>query len=165
MSKQADLCVPFETGFIQDGKGIKRQFLIISDYEKYSELVQVIKECEEKGTLYFNLDVSLPHKPRTTGEYSQNHLINGVIQEIAAATGDDFGYVKMYCKHKAISRGYPYKTSKLTGKVMPYSEADIDTVQAGYLIDTILEVVAFLGFVSKYDRKLREFINKSKLKV
>ncbi len=117
-----DLCIPFKTGFIKDDKGKKRHSLIIFDYEKYTELANIVKKCVEKGCLYFNINVSMPHKPRSIGELSQNHLINGVIQEIAEETGDDFDYVKMYCKRKAISKGYPYKTSKLTGQAIPYSE-------------------------------------------
>ncbi len=157
-----ETCLPIQKGYITDDKGNKIKVITIPNYDRYYELNEIINQCfARKNELngYVNIKFSLPHKPRSTGKKSQNHLINGIIQEIAEITGDDFDYVKTYCKKKAIAKGYPYRTSKLTGKAIPCSERGLDTIQAGYLIDAILEIVAFLGFTSKYDKELKESKN------
>lgn len=84
-------------------------------------------------------------KPRSTGERSQNHHINGHIQQICVETGNDFEAVKMYVKKQAIRRGYPFETFR--GEVIPLSESKIDTVQAGYLIDEIHQLADELSIV------------------
>lgn len=104
----------------------------------------LIKYCNEKRGGYLRLQISPPFKHRSTGEKSQNHAINGFIQQIANQSGDDFDYLKAEIKRRAIKRGYPFKTSKL-GDVVPYSESEIDTEQARFLIEEIKEVAAFLN--------------------
>lgn len=84
------------------------------------------------------------YRRRTTGQYSQNHRINGFIQQICEHTGNTFGPMKEYCKELALSRGYPFETLP-NGKAMPKSEAEIDTMQAAILIDTIEQVASDLG--------------------
>ncbi len=91
---------------------------------------------EGNKTGYWNVKISRPKRPRTTGDKSQNHHINGHCQQIANETGNSFAVVKERMKVLAIDRNYPIETL-LDGSVMPRSEADIDTVEAGYLIDTI----------------------------
>ena len=82
------------------------------------------------------------YKPRTTGKKkdndkgSQNTHINGHIQTICMKDDNSFDAVKMRMKVLAIDRGYPIETLP-DGSVMPKSEADINTLEAGYLIDTI----------------------------
>lgn len=97
---------------------------------------------------YVRLRIGKVVKARTTGEDSQNHHINGHIQQIAIDTGNNFDDMKTACKYEAISRGYPFRT--IRGRVIPYSETEIDTIQAGYLIDTIHQIAAEMGI------KLRE---------
>ena len=75
-------------------------------------------------------------KPRTTGWKSQNHHINGHCQQIAMGTGCSFSAVKERMKELAIDRGYPIETLP-DGAVKARSEADVDTVAAAALIDTI----------------------------
>jgi hypothetical protein len=82
-------------------------------------------------------------RPRTTGPKSQNRNINGLVQQISQATGNNFDTVKLWCKREAISRGYPFETFQ--GVMIPWSESRIDTIQAGYLIDTIHELAADLN--------------------
>jgi hypothetical protein len=94
---------------------------------------------------YVRVDLARPGRPRTTGEDSQNHHINGHIAEIASETGQDFDTVKLALKKMAVSRGYPFRTEKITGEVVPYSETELDTVQAGILIDTIHQFAAEFG--------------------
>jgi hypothetical protein len=80
------------------------------------------------------------YQGRTKG---QNRAINGFIQQIAMATGQDFDTVKIYCKYEAISRGYPCDSIK--DMVIPWSETRINTLQAGMLIDAIQQLAAELG--------------------
>lgn len=122
---------------IQDGK------LMIPDFAriKYEELMRF---CIKNRNGYVSITLDIPHKPRTTGDQSQSHAINGYISQITKVTGDDFDYVKMYCKRKAVSKGYPTTVTQL-GETIPKSESLIDTIEAGYLIDTIKEVGAFVG--------------------
>jgi hypothetical protein len=82
-------------------------------------------------------------RPRTTGKYSQGAHINGHVQQIAQSTGNDFDAVKLYCKRESISRGYPCDT--IRGVMIPWSETRIDTVQAGFLVDTIHQLAAELN--------------------
>ena len=94
----------------------------------------VMKERNKSG--YWNIRISRPKRPRTTGEKSQNHHINGHCQQITSETGNSFAAVKERMKVLAIDRGYPMETLP-DGVAVPKSESDIDTVEAGYLIDTI----------------------------
>ena len=89
---------------------------------------------------YLQVDIRKPGRPRTTGEKSQNHAINGAIQIIARETGNEFDDVKLAIKHKAVSRGYPFAT--VLGQIIPASEATLTTEQAGILLDTIIQFCA-----------------------
>ena len=84
-----------------------------------------------------------PRKPRTTGDKSQSHHLNGHIQQIAAHTWDEFDDAKMEIKRRAIKRGYPFRTDSF-GNVIPQSEADCSTVECALLIDEAHDVAAFL---------------------
>ena len=91
---------------------------------------------EDSPTQYFQVKISRPKKPRTVGYKSQNHHINGHIQQICMETDNSFTAVKERMKELALDRGYPYETL-LDGSVEPKSEADISSLEATYLIDTI----------------------------
>lgn len=114
----------------------------------------IIKAAEKHGG-YLTVTLQTPQQPRTVGERSQNHAINGYIQQICKETGNDFDDVKMYVKRKAIRRGYPMKRdengnvvySLVDGQPIPESEARISTVEAGYLIDEIIHLAAELGII------------------
>ena len=95
------------------------------------------------------LKMGMPRKPRTTGEGSQNHHLNGHIQQIAQHTGEDFATTKWQIKQRALNKGYPFDTGKL-GVPVPRSESVASTVECGYLIDECHEVASWLGV------KLRE---------
>jgi len=117
---------------------------------KYQPEIRRIFDASDKKGGFVTLTIETVRKPRTTGEGSQNRAINGFIQQIANYTGEDFDRIKTYCKLKAVSRGYPFQTdnegnilySKITREPLLKSEADISTEEAGYLIDTILEIAA-----------------------
>lgn len=105
---------------------------------------EVLDFCNKNRGGYARIIVQPPVKRRTTGEKSQSHHINGHVQQIASEIGEDFSVVKMEAKRKAISRGYPYREDAF-GNVQPLSETAIDTEQAGYLIDALHEIAAFLN--------------------
>lgn len=104
--------------------------------EAYASLLQ-------KSPEYLSLEIGLPRKARTTGDLSQNHAVNGSIQQICVSTSQDFDAMKYYLKYKAIDRGYPFDT--IDGMVVPWSESRIDTIQCGYLIDAIYQFAAEQG--------------------
>ena len=81
--------------------------------------------------------------PRSTGERSQSHAINGFIMQICKETGNDFDTVKLWCKRESMQEGYPFDSFK--GVAVPWSETRIDKVQAGVLIETIHRLAAELN--------------------
>lgn len=118
---------------------------------------EIVDEARKKHGGFLQVIISLPVHLRSTGYKSQNHFINGAIQQICEETGNDFDDVKMYVKQKAFRRGYPMKRDKngniiyslIDGQPIPESEAKISTVEAGYLIDEIIQLAAELGIVLK----------------
>jgi len=110
---------------------------------------QIIEYCNTKRGGYMRLVLSPPFKKRSTGSGSQNHHINGHCQQIANETGEDFDIIKQEAKRKAIKRGYPIRVD-IFGYTRTLSETEIDTEQAGYLIEALHEIADFLSI------KLRE---------
>ena len=109
------------------------------------ELVwHLIRQAHDKGIESFRVRIASPWNPRTTGWYSQNHHINGHIQQICIETGNSFSAVKERMKELAIDMGYPIETLP-DGEARPKGEAEISTVEAGYLIDTIHRFAAEWG--------------------
>jgi len=93
---------------------------------------------------YIKLEMSPPYRARTTGKASQNAHIWGHIQQIAEFTGNEVDDIEDYIKQNAIKRGYPYKINKMTGQIKPCSMTEIDTVQAGYLIEELHKLASEL---------------------
>lgn len=125
---------------------------IIPPRDKKLELNQVYALSDKKHGGYVTVTIETPRKPRTTGEGSQSHHLNGHVQQIAAETGNPFEVVKMEIKHRAISMGYPilYKPdgtprTDLWGRVMGISEADSSTSECALLIETAHRLAAELG--------------------
>lgn len=106
------------------------------------------QELDRKRLSQAYVKLGKPRKPRTTGEYSQSHHLNGHVQQIAAETGDEFDDVKMEIKRRAIKRGYPFRTDSF-GNVVPQSEADCSTVECAMLIEEAHDVAAFLNIKLK----------------
>ena len=114
---------------------------------------RLLVDCRDKYNDFVRLSLQKPYKKRTQGPNSQNSCIHGYAQQIANYIGDDVETVKTYCKHKAISRGYPVITdsegnviiSRLTDKPIPESSAKVSIVEAGYLIDSLQQLAAELG--------------------
>ena len=114
---------------------------------------KMIAFCKKNRGGYIQVTIEEPFKPRTTGDKSQNHCINGWIAQIAEYTGDDHDYIKYHIKKKAIKRGFPFHTNR-KGKAVPDSERDISTTEAGYLIETIKEVADFLKLKLRDDKEM-----------
>ena len=128
--------------FITDGIMFDTDVQWLLNQVKYyrNELIKLQKQISGK----------VEEKPRrSTGWKSQNHQINGHVQQICEETGNDFHTVKNWCKEEAISEGYPFDTFK--EKVIPWSESRLDTVQAGILIEVIHRLAAELIIILKED--------------
>jgi len=118
--------------------------------DKYQKTFhELIDYCNDKRGGYIKLVLTPPFKKRSTGIGSQNHHINGHCQQIANETGEDFDVIKQEAKRKAIKRGYPIRVD-IFGYTRTLSETEIDTEQAGYLIEALHEIADFLSI------KLRE---------
>lgn len=124
------------------------------DKAKYLEWIQLQNKALASKAGYLSIDITLPKRPRTTGERSQNRAINGYIQQICEYTGNEFNDVKMYCKNRAMKRGYPWMMtsegeviySLQTGDPMPESETKISVEQASMLIEEIVQLASELNF-------------------
>jgi hypothetical protein len=102
----------------------------------------------QPGKLY-RVTAKILRAKRSVGKYSQNHRINGFIQQICKATGNNFTVVKEYLKIESLGEGYPFETLP-NGKTMPKSEADLDTAEASIFIKTIER------FAAEWDIRLIE---------
>lgn len=105
------------------------------------KVLDILKKCNG----YCTIEINRPYKPRTTGKLSQNNLVWKLITIIANETGEEVNEVEHEAKMKAISRGYPYHVSSITAQAVPESMKKINTVECSYLIDTLYEIIAFLG--------------------
>lgn len=120
--------------------------------EYWDHLQAYFKRKDGKHRLY-DVDIVKPTKVRSTGERSQNHHINGHIQQIAMETGNDFEDVKMYAKRRAITMGYPIAEnengepiySMMDGMVLGKSESEASVEEAGLLIEAIHQLAAELS--------------------
>ena len=102
---------------------------------------QELEKLAQKDSLI--VKIAPPRKLRTTGERSQNHHLNGHIQQICIETGNDFAAVKAVIKQMAVSMGYPFRTFR--GMVIPYSEAESSVQECAILIEAVHMLAAELG--------------------
>ncbi len=116
--------------------------LSVSDLGVRARIKGLVEWCEKKYANYIKLEMSPPYKPRTTGKESQNNKIWGLISQIVDYTGHDISDIEDYAKLRAIKRGYPYRMNELTGEIKPLSQKDINTVEAGYLIDELYQIAS-----------------------
>ena len=121
-------------------------FLVLSvPSEGVKTLVKhLVDLCKEKYSGYIKVDMSPPYKPKTNHVGGQNRHIWGHIQQIATETGNEIETVEDAAKERAIARGYPYDFNPITGKPKPASIADLDTREAGILIETLHQLAAEL---------------------
>lgn len=115
--------------------------------------VQQKKDVEDMNV---QLTIEKPFRPRTTGYKSQNHALNGFIQQICMETGQDFSTTKNYIKKMAIDMGYPIKTRKLPngcvedmldwyGNPIGISEKDASIQDCSMLIECAVMLASDLG--------------------
>ena len=102
---------------------------------------QGLEKLAQKDSLI--VKIAPPRKLRSTGEWSQNHHLNGHIQQICVETGNDFAAVKAVVKQMAVSMGYPFRTFR--GMVIPYSEAEASVQECAILIEAVHRLAAELG--------------------
>ena len=110
-----------------------------------------LAEMAKKTGGFLAFTITRPHVPRSTGDRSQNHRINGHIAVIAEAQARDFTEVKLEMKNLAISRGYPFDTeimrsgSAIIEIMTPWSETIIDKSAGAILCETINQYAAENG--------------------
>lgn len=118
----------------------------------YAELYEAILR---KSPDRLDVTIATPSRPRTTGDKSQNHHLNGHCMQIAQATGNSFDDVKLYVKRAAFSLGLPMATrpdgtpvlSLNDGQPIPISESDMDVQQCGWCIECAHVLAGELGVV------------------
>lgn len=127
---------------IERGQVIPQSFMdAVAHHWEVSDRPLILTATEEK-------------KARSTGEGSQNHHLNGHIQQICEETGNDFHDVKKYIKTQALKRGYPvrkdaegFEMVDIWGDPMPISETDSNTAECSMLIDEVHILASELGIV------------------
>ena len=103
-------------------------------------------KCRDKHNGYVLVTVQPPKRPRTTGEGSQNHHLNGHIMQICNETGNDYDTVKDAVKQLAVEQmGYPYKT--IGGRIVPQRERECSTDECAKLIEAAHVLAADLGII------------------
>lgn len=105
-----------------------------------------LRKCRDKYGDYVLVTMRAPKRPRTTGEGSQNHHLNGHILQICNETGNDYDSVKDAIKMIAVENmGYPYKT--IGKKIVPLRERESSTDECAKLIEAAHLLAADLGII------------------
>ena len=105
-----------------------------------------LRKCRDKYGDYVLVTMQPPKRPRTTGEGSQNHHLNGHILQICNETGNDYDSVKDAIKMIAVENmGYPYKT--IGKKIVPLRERESSTDECAKLIEAAHLLAADIGII------------------
>ena len=104
-----------------------------------------LAQCFKKNGGYALVAVQPPVRPRSTGQGSQNHHLNGHIGQIAEETGQPFNMVKVAVKSIAIGMGYPFET--IGSVAVAQSEALCSTEECGILIEAAHVLAADLRII------------------
>ena len=108
-----------------------------------------LRKCRDKYGDYVLVTMQPPKRPRTTGEDSQNHLLNGIIVQICEETCNDYDSVKDAVKMIAVEQlAYPYKT--IGGKIIPQRECECSVEECSKLIEAAQMLAADLGIIVRY---------------
>jgi len=110
-----------------------------------SEIIKrELRKSRDKHNDFVLVTLQPPKRPRTTGEDSQNHHLNGHIMQICNETGNDYESVKNAVKMIAVENmGYPYNT--IGGHIIPQRERDCSTDECAKLIEAAHLLAADLG--------------------
>ena len=105
-----------------------------------------LERCRDKNNDYVLVTLQPPKKPRTTGEGSQNHHLNGHIMQISIETSAGYSAVKDEVKRIAVeTMGYPYEI--VNGHIHPKGESDSSTDECALLIEAAHVLAADLGII------------------
>ena len=105
-----------------------------------------LERCRDKNNDYVLVTLQPPKRPRTTGEGSQNHHLNGHIMQICNETGNDYDTIKYCVKMLAVEQmGYPYKT--VAGHILPQPESQSSTDECAKLIEAAHILAADLEII------------------
>jgi len=118
----------------------------------WPEIKETLVKTQEAGRKVHVL-IEPERKSRSTGYKSQNHHLNGHIQQISMSTGQPFDDIKKYVKQQAISMGYPIlerfgqPVRDLWGNLQGISESDSTVEQCALLIECAHQLAAELGII------------------
>ena len=105
-----------------------------------------LERCRDKNNDYVLVTMQPPKRPRTTGENSQNHHLNGHIMQICNETGSSYNAVKDEIKRIATEEmGYPYE--EINGHIHPIGESESSTDECAKLIEAAHVLAADLGII------------------
>lgn len=117
-----------------------------ADIGASERIKQELRKCRDKHNDFVLVTLQPPKRPRTTGEDSQNHHLNGHIMQICNETGNDYESVKDAVKMIAVENmGYPYNT--IGGHIVPQRERDSSTDECAKLIEAAHLLAADLGII------------------
>ena len=123
-------------------------FAVPSDTAIREAIKRELTKCRDKHNDYVLVTIASPKRPRTTGDGSQNHHLNGHIMQICAETGNDYEVVKNAVKMIAVEQmGYPY--TDFHGVITPKSESESSTDECAKLIEAAHILAADLGIILK----------------
>ena len=105
-----------------------------------------LRKCRDKYGDYVLVTMQPPKRPRTTGENSQNHHLNGHIMQICNETQNSYNAVKDEIKRIATEEmGYPYE--EINGHIHPIGESESSTDECALLIEAAHVLAADLGII------------------
>ena len=105
-----------------------------------------LRKCRDKHNDYVLVTLQPPKHPRTTGEHSQNHHLNGHIMQICNETKNSYNAVKDEIKRIATEEmGYPYE--EINGHIHPIGESESSTDECALLIEAAHVLAADLGII------------------
>ena len=105
-----------------------------------------LRKCRDKNNDYVLITLQQPKTPRTTGEHSQNHHLNGHIMQICNETKNSYNAVKDEIKRIATEEmGYPYE--EINGHIHPIGESESSTDECALLIEAAHVLAADLGII------------------
>ena len=105
-----------------------------------------LRKCRDKHNDYVLVTLQPPKRPRTTGEGSQNHHLNGHIMQICNETKNSYNAVKDEIKRIATEEmGYPYE--EINGHIHPIGESERSTDECAKLIEAAHVLAADLGII------------------
>ena len=105
-----------------------------------------LRKCRDKYGDYVLVTMQPPKRPRTTGENSQNHHLNGHIMQICNETQNSYNAVKDEIKRIATEEmGYPYE--EINGHIHPIGESESSTDECAKLIEAAHVLAADLGII------------------